>query len=767
MKSHFYSGAAAGVLVLFASQEASSQTTPQLASNEAEQVTIIGIGEARQAQTVSGEDLKLEVPGASPLKAIEKLPSVNFQSADPFGAYEWSARITIRGFNQSQLGFTLDDVPLGDMTYGNHNGLHISRAISSENIGAIELAQGAGALETASSSNLGGTLKFFSIDPAMEFGAAAAFTYGEYNVWRGFYRLETGEMSTGTRAFLSYSNTQTDKWKGSGKQKQEQVNFKAVQTIGEGTLTGWANWSKRRENDYQDMSLAMLDRLGSDWDNVSNNWPLAVQIAEIGNNRGDTGVPPRFPGFGTVYPVPIATVDDAYFDASGLRDDTIGAFTLDTPLGAIFHLRSTIYGHHDKGQGLWFTPYVPSPNYGVAGAATNDAPISIRTTEYDLDRRGTVTGGTLTLGAHAINAGVWYEDNSFNQARRFYALDRAAPRRSSLEMQSDPFFTQWEYDFGTTTWQFHLQDTWTLNDALRVNFGFKSLSVENDARTITGADKTGTIKAEENFLPQAGFVYDLDFSNEFFGGYTRNMRAFPSSGTSGPFSASQTGFNAIKDKLKPEISDTFELGWRYRMENFQGVLAAYHVNFKDRLFAVPVGSGIIGNPSALSNVGGVTANGIEAVGIWSFADNWNLFGSYSWNNSEFDDDTVDGNGVVVGLTKDKKVVDTPEHMLKAELGYDDGALFGKLGLSYMSKRYFTYENDQSVPSQTLFDMALGYRFSGTALLTGLELQLTVTNLFDEDYISTLNSNGFPIRGDSQTLLPGAPRQVFVTLRKFF
>jgi hypothetical protein len=61
---------------------------------------------------------------------LNKLPGVNFQSADSFGTYEWSARITLRGFNQNQLGFTLDDIPLGDMSYANYNGLHISRAIS-------------------------------------------------------------------------------------------------------------------------------------------------------------------------------------------------------------------------------------------------------------------------------------------------------------------------------------------------------------------------------------------------------------------------------------------------------------------------------------------------------------------------------------------------------------------------------------------------------------------------------------------------------------
>ena len=51
-------------------------------------------------------------------------------SSDPFGAYEWATRISVRGFGQEQLGFTLDGVPLGNMAYGNDNGLHISRAIS-------------------------------------------------------------------------------------------------------------------------------------------------------------------------------------------------------------------------------------------------------------------------------------------------------------------------------------------------------------------------------------------------------------------------------------------------------------------------------------------------------------------------------------------------------------------------------------------------------------------------------------------------------------
>ena len=161
----------------------------------------------------------------------------------------------MRGFNQNQLGFTLDGVPLGDMSYGNHNGLHISRAISSENIGSAVLSQGAGSLETASSSNLGGTLQFFSTTPRQEIGINVALTGGEDStcaVSCGSTRVSSA--AAGTHAYLSYTNQQTDKWKGNGDQKQEKINFKLVQPIGEGSLSAFYNWSDRQENDYQDMS---------------------------------------------------------------------------------------------------------------------------------------------------------------------------------------------------------------------------------------------------------------------------------------------------------------------------------------------------------------------------------------------------------------------------------------------------------------------------------------------------------------------------------
>ncbi|MCI0362596.1 MAG: TonB-dependent receptor, partial [Phycisphaerales bacterium] len=355
----------------------------------------------------------------------------------------------------------------------------------------------------------------------------------------------------------------------------------------------------------------------------------------------------------------------------------------------------------------------------------------------------------------------------FNQARRFYPEPNlAGPTRSFLEFQRNPFFTQWQYEFNTETLQWHLQDTWSLNDALRVNFGFKSVKVENSATPIIVASSSvntaSSIDAEEAFLPQVGFNLALSDAHEVFGAYAENMRAFQSAATTGPFSTTQAGFDAIRDTLEPETSQTFELGWRFRGSAVQGVVTGYYVQFDDRLLGISLGPSIVGAPSALANVGKVETLGFETGLLWEFAPNWSLFGSYSYADSQYKDDVVTGTGDVTP-TSGKQVVDTPENMIKAELGYQSGGLFGKLGVDFIDKRYFTYLNDQSVDSRTLVDLALGYRFQGFALFKQLTAQFNVTNLLDEQYISTVGSAGLANSGDRQTLLTGAPRQYFIML----
>ena len=712
-----------------------------------EEVVIFARGVARQQQQVTAEQIDYLPAGTSPLKAIEKLPGVNFQSADPFGSYEWSTRIVVRGFNQNQLGFTLDGVPLGDMSYGNHNGLHISRAVPSEDVGRVSLSQGAGALSTASTSNLGGTLEFFTLEPAADFGGRVDLTGGSDSTRRIFGRFDTGALGgNGPRISLSAVDGTTDKWKGSGEQQQRMYSLKAVQPIGDtGSVTAYYNYSDRAERDYHDLSFDIIRRRGEDWDNWAPDWSAAVAAAQACAASGFSNA---------------VACDDAYWDAAGLREDSIAYVGVDLPSDDGLSFSARVYMHQNEGQGLWGTPYVPTPG---------GAPLSVRTTEYDIDRKGALATVGWTLGGHALEAGVWIENNDFNQARRFYPESSlAGPTQSFTSFRSDPLLTQWEYAFETKTLQYHLQDEFSIGETLKFVAGFKGMKVENSATTITGPNKSGTIEAQENFLPQLGFTWAPWEGGELFGLAARNARAFVSANTAGPFSTSAAGFVAIRDVLKPETSDTIELGWRFRGESVEGVLAAYRIKFKDRLLAIQQGPGIVGNPSVLANVGGVSTNGFEAALNWRPMQHLAWFTSFAWNDSTFDQNyTTNGNVILVG---GKTVPDAPEMMLKTELTYDNGMFFARADANYTDGRYYTFLNQGSVPSYTLFNASAGFRFADLAMFEELSVQAAVTNIADKFYISTVGSNGFvnaDPNGTAQTLLRGAPRQVFVSVKAKF
>ncbi|WP_443969762.1 TonB-dependent receptor domain-containing protein [Sphingobium sp. CR28] len=733
---------------------AHAQAPAEDANGDGTEILVFGRGETRQVQEIGSKDFISLTPGTNPLKAIEKLPSVNFQSADPFGNYEWSQRVSIRSFNQNQLGFTFDGIPLGDMSYGNHNGLHITRAISSENIGSVRVSQGAGSLGTQSTGNLGGTVETFSMDPADTLGGQGNLTYGSDETWRGFARLNMGSAD-GIRGYVSYAYGSTDKWKGAGTQDQHMVNAKVVVPVGDAKIDGWLSYSDRRENDYQDMSMDMIDRLGWKWDNTFPDYARAVRYADIGNNRGETGGPVSNPAAGTVYPDNVTSVWDAYYDAAGLRKDWLGAVGIATPLGEQANLKLRTYYHNNKGMGLWATPSVPSPT---------GSPLSIRTTEYEMDRVGVFGSVDFTVGAQTLEAGAWYENNKFDQARRFYAFaSRAEPGVSFRDYPKNPFFTQWAFDFTTDTFQYYVRDKIDLG-MVTLNVGWKGFKVTNEAEAVVSSSfPEGKIKAEDWLQPHAGFAVELSREAEIFGGFTQVTKAFASATTSGPFSTSQAGFDQIRDDLKPEASDTYELGLRYHTPVFNGTLGAYLVNFRNRLLAVQVGSPILGLASALQNVGKVRAVGIEAAGDLRLGGGFGLFASYSYTDASYRNDVFNSSdGKLVAAIKGKTVVDSPKHMLRGELNYDQGPIFGRIGANYMSKRYYSYTNDVSVDGRVIVDASVGYRFTDK-----IELQVNATNLFDKKYIGTIGSGGFGNSGDAQTLLIGAPQQVFATIKVGF
>jgi iron complex outermembrane recepter protein len=747
------------------SQNGGTNAQPKISTSDT--VTVTAPGEVRDEQSVDSKALLQVAPGTSPISVLGRLPSVEVTTADPYGAYEWALRISVRGFNQNQLGFTLDDVPLGDMSYGNLNGLHISRAIIDEDMGRITLSQGTGSLETASTSNLGGTVQFFSGDPADKRAFDYRQSFGSFNGIRSFGRFDSGLLPTHTKFYIAGVYQRADKWKGAGEKNQRylQFNTKLTQFIGtKGVLTFYADYSNRQEVDYQDLNKVWEQKLGYNWDNFGN-WGEALQAANACNGVGN-------------YPSPVNQLaanedpcDAGYYGAAGLRKDYLAYVNYKTAITNHLFWKTTAYGHGNDGDGLWFTPYTATYN----NTGTVVSPISLRTSEYGIQRGGFLTSLSYETNRNNLEGGVWFEKENFDLARRFYATSLSGPMHSLYDFPTAPFYTQWSYNFPSTIYQIHLQDRFKITPAVTVAAGFKSVETNQTGKLIafnTGVNLSptsiasnfaqGSLESGSAFLPQFGVDWKVDNRNEVFANVAQNTRAFQSGGPgfgTSPWGTSQAGFNTLTHNLKPESSWSEELGYRYT-DNRASIQANYfHVNFSNRLLAIQQGPAIAGDASLLSNVGGVTTNGLDAAASIRLSNSLVLYNGATFSRSTYNSNYT-SNGQLI-LTGGKVVVDAPEFLYKDSLTYTHKGFDAHIAADYMSKRYFTYTDDNSVAGRFLTEFGTSYHVDEVGIFDELKLQFNIYNVANARYYSTIGTNGFiasdPTSVGNNTLQVGAPR----------
>ena len=761
-----------------------------------ETITVTAPGEDRDVQTVGHDLLQQAAPGTSPIAALARLPSVEVTKSDPYGAYEWALRINVRGFNQNQLGFTLDDVPLGDMSYGNLNGLHISRALIDEDMGHIVVSQGTGSLAVASNSNLGATVQFYSSDPQEKRHYDVQQSLGSFNGYRTFGRFDSGNLgNSGTKFYIAGVYQTADKWKSAGQigQHYYQINGKLTQQIGaKGLFSYYVDYSNRAEVDYQDLNKVWVNTLGYGVDNFGD-WNVSLQAANAYNAQEKTGVP-LFAGLSTAFPLNIPQLqpkgfgdlsndpeDVGYYGASGLRKDflTYASFKYAFTPNLTFSL--TGYGHRNDGRGLWFTPYLAS--YDQTG--TPVSPISLRTSEYGISRGGVVGSLAWELGKNSIEGGGWYEKENFDLARRFYGTTLASPGHSLYDFPTNPFYTQWAYTFPEYVFQLHLQDTYRFNNKLSASAGFKgentkitgqlagfNQGLDLSPSTTAASFAQGTLKSGKPFLPQFGADWKLNTTSEIFADVARNVRAYQAGGNgfgTSPWGTTQAGFDALTNTLQPETSWTEEAGYRFTNKTVQAQGSYFHINFANRLLAIQQGAAIAGNASILSNVGGVTTNGVDGAASIPFRNGWVLYNAITFSRSTYDSNYTAGGTIIP--TAGKITVDSPELLYKNELSYHHAGFEGHVDSDFLGKRYFTYTDDNSVGSRIVANFGTSYHRDEIGPFDQLKLQFNIFNLAGNKYWDTIGTNGFvasdPTSVSNNTLQEGFPRAFTGTLSARF
>lgn len=806
--SQFTLFSAASLLLLSPALVNAQQAARRDSAQSLGKVTVTGVtgrGSARAASAVDTALLKQTAPGTSALKVIERVPGVNMQSVDGFGMYEWSNRITMRGFQTGQIGQTMDGIPLGDMSYGNWNGLGIGRAVDAANLESASVTQGTGALGTASANNLGGVVQYLTAEPAGKPQFLLQQMGGQNSSRRTMMRYDLGLKtfggSNGVSGFASVSRFDGDKWKGGGSRFSdfpgqssllfgqngfiggagetwhEQLNLKANLFVGSSKFTAFYNYAERKESDYMDLSLGVFNGtvpggntfgFGPMFDYLTD-WSTAKRFAEAS------------------IPTYTELTDASYYSsAQGARLDHLAYLKGEFKPSERTRVEVQPYLHLNRGGGDWH-----APSYG---ASYSPDPIMFRQTQYKANRAGVNLKGTASfeLGSVSsqIEVGGWYEVNESSNRR---------PRWRMKNYQQGP-----EVDFNNvlrldydrtadvTTSLVYLQNTSRLLDQkLTLTYGAKYLVVNADFKNNGNTPTNGKVapifadqarpslnlEMDGGLLPQVGAVYKVNDRNEVFANWSENVNQFPLNPAGGVYNTAISTFDFFKSTAKPERATTLEVGARTRRGKVEAGLTAYTIDYRNRLLGVALCPQTVTCASGLGNVGSVNTMGLEGVFNADLTRGFRLLASATFNSSKFGEDyqTNPTDPRTLVNTKDKFVQDAPQQMLNASLAYSRNKLSLSLGGRYVGERYFTYTNDLAtagdgagkVPGYFVSDFSARYRLGAIGALKSLELQLNANNLLDERYIATMGSGGFVARGDLPTFLTGAPRQLFFTVSTTF
>ena len=743
-------------------------------------VVEVSTRKTRSSVDMTKDDMQKILPGINPLKALQTLPGVSFQTADPWGNNEQNLSLFIHGFSGPQLGYTMDGVPLGDQQYGNYNGLSPQRAVISENVGRVILSSGAGDLSTASTSNLGGTIETFSANPLASRNLAVQQTVGSYKTSRTYLRYDTGNFGDGSSAYISGVHHEQKAWDFQGRQGGDQINAKYVNQSSLGKLTLFIDYSDKIEPN-EDSTVRSATEKYQPYTRPFMYPNFQQALAYL----SPTGQTP--PAEGNNYP-------NYYSDAQ--RTDYLTYAKFDMNLGEATTWSNQVYYHNDDGVGVvagpigvaglpaLFAVYFPGQNlkqvFGNSGYAT-------RTTEYVINRSGWLSTLNTEFGDHKVQAGLWLESNRSSAYRRWYALDANNPS-SPYDRPSNPLITQYGSEIDNKVAQIHLQDEWRVRPDLALQAGFKSslqfadgqFPVQPKAGAIANGSlalPVGEIITKKWFLPQVGARWDISSQDQLFVNVQKNMRQFVTYGGGGasPWSlASQQAFDLFRDTAKPETSITYEAGLRSSHQlnmgavtAFDGQVNVYHVDFKDRLLTIsptPVISSIIGGNPLLANVGSVKTDGIDLSGTLHFGRTFSFYNALSYNHSTYQDNYLNGKDVVA--TAGKAVPGSPEWMNKFVATLNVANTEFQLIGDYVGKRQATYTNDLSVPSYFLMSLGVSGKlpFLDGGWVKNARYRLNISNLADRE-----GSLNVVVGAASATYntFPIAPRQGFLTLMADF
>ena len=298
--------------------------------------------------------------------------------------------------------------------------------------------------------------------------------------------------------------------------------------------------------------------------------------------------------------------------------------------------------------------------------------------------------------------------------------------------------------------------------------------------------KKFTPRASISFMPTPDHNLYASYSKGFKGGGfdPRGVGANAPAATPGaPTDAEVADFLSFA----PEEVDSYEIGYKGRLEWLNLAVAAFYADYTDVQIPGSVACEVAGLPSfcgVVSNAGKATFKGLELEASTRFGGGFNLSGSLGYIDAQYDEYITNIGSTPTNVADFRVVQNTPEFTgsitasYSADLG--DGDLYLGTTFSYRSKT-----SQFEVPNPYLDQDGYGL-LDASAVYTApsgrWSLGLFGKNLLDKQYKTSgytfvvadpetgeipLGTNGlpFPALGPEGTLTAfyGNPRQVFATI----
>lgn len=742
----------------------------------------LGAGQILKEDTVKGRSTvtkdateKDRATGNS-FQALAILPGVNTFNHDATGLF--GGGLNIRGFDATQLGFTINGVPVNDS--GSYS-VFPQEYVDLENICTQQISQGNPDVESPHVGATGGSVNIVSCDPEERRRLRVAQTVGQRSLSRTFVRFDSGRFANNRlKTFLSASHTQADKWKGEGGAKRD--HFDAAFSLDlspDNRILGSVMYNKAVNNNFQSFTLTQLSTLGYFAD-FSPTFTQGHLTPVAGTAQVETG--PRAPQ--QFYKLALNPFENAIVSVSG-------SFRLaeNTYLKVQPYLW---YGYGTGGVQQRALAEKTDRSRNIIGADRDlngdgdllDTIIVANSSVTKTNRPGVTAELNHQLGNHALKFGFWYERAQHKQTGPAVGVD-ANGNPVDQWLRDGRILRPDGSEFNSRNWltispayQAYFSDQFSfMNDRGLLQFGARALNITrrftnypNQGGLTTNFESLYTVEKKFNdVLPQIGVRFNLDREQQVFANIGKNFRAPPNfayAPTNGNVTITN-GVAVLTGDIKPETSITTDLGYRYQGRAITLSATAFNVDFKDRQANAFDPNSL---KSIYTNAGKARTRGIEMEMGTVPVNGWSAYGSLTIQKSKVLNDIRTGTTAAntqILPTTGKQFAMTPLMLAGLSVQYSSGPLYARLKAKKTGRQYATLMNDEQVPSYMTADFDAGYKFGDFSFAKNAMVRLNVSNLGNTKYRTPSSNTVLNSTGSNVFYYLGAPRFTSITLSADF